>query len=55
MDVNTLSLEPLEGFVLSRVNGQWRVADILSVVPASEAEVFLALKRLLDLGVILKK
>ena len=41
-----------EGFVLSRVNGQWSVQSILKVCPMSEDEALLIFIRLLDRKVI---
>jgi hypothetical protein len=51
VDLATLTrqnLEPNEGFVLSRVNGEWDVQSILSLCPMSEEEALLIFARLLD-------
>lgn len=54
-DFNAVKLSAQEGFVLSRVNGQWKVSEILSVVPMPEAEVLAILQRLLDQKVLLDR
>ena len=43
-----LSFSPHEGFVLSRVNGQWDVQSILKLCPMGEDEAMLIFARLLD-------
>jgi hypothetical protein len=45
-------LDPQEGFVLSRINGEWDVRSILKLCPLPEEEVMLIFSRLLDRGVI---
>ena len=42
------NLDPHEGFVLSRVNGQWDVQSILKLCPMGEEEAMLIFARLLD-------
>lgn len=42
------NLDPHEGFVLSRVNGQWDVRSILKLCPMGEDEALLIFSRLLD-------
>jgi hypothetical protein len=42
------NLDPQEGFVLSRVNGQWDVQSILKLCPMSEDEALLIFARLLE-------
>ena len=44
--------DPQEGFVLSRVNGQWDVRSLLKVCPMPEEDVLLIFSRLLDRQVI---
>ncbi len=44
--------DPHEGFVLSRVNGQWDVRSLLKVCPMPEDDVLLILARLLERQVI---
>ena len=51
VDLATLTrqtLDPQEGFVLSRVNGQWDVQSILKLCPMGEEEAMLIFARLLD-------
>ncbi len=55
VDLPTLTrqnLDPHEGFVLSRVNGQWDVQSILKLCPMTEDEALLIFARLLDRGLI---
>jgi tetratricopeptide (TPR) repeat protein len=44
--------DPQEGFVLSRVNGQWDVQSILKLCPMKEEEALMIFARLLERGVI---
>jgi hypothetical protein len=44
--------DPQEGFVLSRVNGQWDVRSLLKLCPMPEDEVLVIFSRLLDRQVI---
>jgi hypothetical protein len=44
--------DPQEGFVLSRINGQWDVRALLKLVPMAEDDVLLIFSRLLDRQVI---
>jgi len=46
------NFDPLEGFVLSRVNGQWDVRSILKLCPIAEEDALLLFSRLIDRGVI---
>ncbi len=46
--LSTLDLDPQEGFVLSRVNGDWDVDFITKICPMGEQDVLLIFKRLLD-------
>ena len=55
MDFATLTQEnfdPHEGFVLSRVNGQWDVQSILKLCPMGEEDALLIFARLLERKVI---
>jgi hypothetical protein len=45
-------LDPQEGFLLSRVNGQWDVRSILKLCPMGEEDALLIFARLLDRGLI---
>ncbi len=42
------NLDPQEGFVVSRVNGQWDVQSILKLCPMGEDETLLIFARLID-------
>jgi len=44
--------DPQEGFVLSRINGQWDVRALLKLVPMPEDDVLLIFSRLLDRQII---
>lgn len=46
------NFDPQEGFVLSRVNGQWDVRSILKLCPMAEEDALLIFSRLFDRGVI---
>ena len=55
VDYATLTQEtfdPQEGFVLSRVNGQWDVKSILKLCPMAEQDALLIFARLLEREVI---
>ena len=45
-------LGPREGFVLSRINGEWDIAAIIAVCPFPEAESLRMIKRLVDAGLV---
>jgi hypothetical protein len=45
-------LDPQEGFILSRINGEWDIQSILSICPFRDADCLRMIKRLLDRGVI---
>lgn len=49
------SFSPQEGFVLSRINGQWDVKSIMKISPMKELDVLMIFQRLLQDGVILWK
>lgn len=52
MSLTQQTLDPQEGFVLSRVNGEWDVQSILKLCPMGEEEALLIFARLLERGVI---
>jgi len=55
MDMMTLTrqnFDPQEGFVLSRVNGEWDVRSILKLCPMAEEDALLIFARLLERKVI---
>jgi hypothetical protein len=43
---------PQEGFVLSRINGEWDIESILSICPFREADSLRMIKSMLDGGII---
>lgn len=51
-DLTRENIDPQEGFVLSRINGQWDVRSILKICPMSEENALLIFARLLSRGVI---
>jgi uncharacterized protein DUF4388 len=51
-DVTAQVLSPQEGFVLSRINGQWDVKSIMKISPMKELEVLMIFQRFLKAGVI---
>jgi hypothetical protein len=46
------SFDPQEGFVLSRINGEWSLGAILKLCPLPETEALTIFARLLERGVI---
>jgi tetratricopeptide (TPR) repeat protein len=52
IELARLNLDPQEGFVLSRVNGEWDVASITKICPMGEQEVLIIFKRLHDQGLV---
>jgi hypothetical protein len=46
------AIGPQEGFVLSRINGDWDIQSILSICPFREADSLLMIKKLWDEGII---
>lgn len=51
-DLAKKEIGPQEGFVLSRINGEWDVESILSICPFREADSLRMIKTLLDNGII---
>jgi hypothetical protein len=45
-------LGPQEGFIISRINGEWDIASILSVCPFREADSLRMIKKLIENGII---
>jgi hypothetical protein len=50
--VTERAFSPHEGFVLSRINGQWDVKSIMKISPIKELEVLMIFQRFLKDGVI---
>jgi hypothetical protein len=51
-DLNAQQLGPQEGFVLSRINGEWDIESILSICPFRDADCLRMIKKLLERGII---
>jgi hypothetical protein len=51
-ELTGMTLDAQEGFVLSRLNGDWEVSSIMKLCPMSEQHVLIILRRLLDDGII---
>jgi hypothetical protein len=51
-DLTGQKLGPQEGFVLSRINGEWDIESILSICPFRDADCLLMIKKLLERGII---
>jgi hypothetical protein len=51
-DLTKQNFDPHEGFVLSRVNGQWDVQSILKLCPMAEEDALMIFARLLERKVI---
>ena len=52
MALSQQQFDPQEGFVLSRINGQWDIRSLLKLCPMPEEDVLLIFSRLLDRQVI---
>jgi hypothetical protein len=50
--VRSQRLEPLEGFILSRVNGTWTVKSILKLCPVDEKHALNCLENLAARGLV---
>jgi hypothetical protein len=51
-ELTSQNFDSQEGFVLSRINGEWDVQSILKICPMSEEDALIIFARLLDRGVI---
>jgi hypothetical protein len=51
-EVTAQTLSPQEGFILSRINGQWDVKAIMKISPMKELDVLMIFQRFLQAGVI---
>jgi hypothetical protein len=51
-ELESVKLTPQEGFVLSRLDGNWDVRSILSIIPMKELDALRLLKRLVERGII---
>ncbi len=52
VDIRTLPLSALDGFVLSRIDGRTRVSEIVSLTGLSGPQVLEILRRLVELGAV---
>ena len=52
VELTKQNFDPHEGFVLSRVNGQWDVQSILKLCPMAEEDALMIFSRLLERKVI---
>jgi Domain of unknown function (DUF4388) len=50
--LETEHLDPREAFLLSRINGEWDIAAIISVCPFREADSLRMIKRMVDDGLV---
>ena len=51
-DLELERLGPQEGFIISRINGDWDIASILSVCPFREADSVRMIKKLIENGIV---
>jgi hypothetical protein len=51
-DLSHRHIEPQEGFVLSRINGEWDIQSILTICPFREADSLRMIKKLCEDGII---
>lgn len=51
-DLPNQQIDPQEGFVLSRINGDWDIQSILSICPFREADCLRMIKRLIERGIV---
>jgi hypothetical protein len=51
-ELSKREIEPQEGFVLSRINGEWDIQSILSICPFREADSLRMIKKLCETGII---
>jgi hypothetical protein len=51
-ELTDMTLDAEEGFVLSRINGDWDVGAIIKLCPMSKEQVLIIVRRLVDDGVI---
>jgi tetratricopeptide (TPR) repeat protein len=51
-ELEKLSITPQEGFVLSRISGEWDIRSILKICPLAELEILKIVKGFLDRSII---
>lgn len=54
-EITQMNFSPNEGFVLSRISGNWDIKSILKISPIREIDALLIFKKLLDDGIIVLK
>ncbi len=52
VELSQLALDPQDGFVLSRVNGEWDIDSIIKICPMNRQEVLIIFNRLIDQNLI---
>ena len=51
-EISTMNFSPNEGFILSRINGQWDLSSIAKISPMREIDALLIFHKLLDKDII---
>ena len=51
-EISTMNFSPNEGFILSRINGQWDLSSIAKISPMREIDALLIFHKLLDNDII---
>ena len=51
-EISTMNFSPNEGFILSRINGQWDLSSIAKISPMREIDALLIFHKLLDQDII---
>src|SRR5215203_6499143 len=51
-ELTNQTIDPQEGFVLSRINGSWDIQSILSICPFREADCLRMIKKLMERGIV---
>src|SRR6185503_6474638 len=51
-DITQMNFSPNEGFILSRINGQWDIGSLIKISPIRETDAMLIFHRLWKDGII---
>ena len=51
-EITTMNFTPNEGFILSRINGQWDIGSLIKISPIRETDALLIFHRLWKDGII---
>ena len=51
-EITTMNFSPNEGFMLSRINGQWNIGSLIKISPIREPDAMLIFYRLWKDGII---